>query len=301
MRSCKSQGNVPLGIAEQLNFTLSFEDMEMKKECNRHCAYAASRISDILITYYKRRSESLRQKKFNLKEKLMTTLDRVAWATLDDKVTKTSAKLEQEQQTTHSRKLLRDSNKSMNFIAENLPHSEKKAKTSRRFKKKPQQARNPPGRRKRNRIKANKMDKTNNNSQLNEVDINTPPPVINLTDKILTEGHMGIFKKGPSFTPTPRKANIQEFLADIEAWKTKLRNVYFFEYTYTQINQPTNKHSAAERTLIKKAGTTRASYSSNPALELYFEKIDIDIKNSKEKKFVADNISKESNGKLLMT
>ena len=58
-------------------------------------------------------------------------------------------------------------------------------------------------------------------------DSTAPPPVLNLaTSKVLTEGHFGIFKKGPKFVPTPFKANFAEFKDDFELWKNKLRWAY---------------------------------------------------------------------------
>ena len=42
----------------------------------------------------------------------------------------------------------------------------------------------------------------------NQESSSPPPVVINLANSItLTEGHFGIFKKGPKFVPTPRKAD----------------------------------------------------------------------------------------------
>ena len=59
---------------------------------------------------------------------------------------------------------------------------------------------------------------------------NGPPPVINLsTSKVITEGHFGIFTKGPKFVPTPPKANFAEFHEDFQLWKNKLRWAYYHE------------------------------------------------------------------------
>ena len=55
-------------------------------------------------------------------------------------------------------------------------------------------------------------------------DSTAPPPVLNLsTSKVLTEGHFGIFKRGPKFVQTPFKADFAEFKDDFEQWKNKLR------------------------------------------------------------------------------
>ena len=130
-----------------------------------------------------------------------------------------------------------------------------------------------------------------------------PPCVINLSSKILTEGHFGIFEKGPKFVPTPFKANFQEFMQDFTLWKNKVRWAY---YHANKSNEDNNEavaeaegmddedHRNMERALIKtKKSQYMAPINKNYALELFLHKLDEEIKHHKEKAYVGDNLTKE--------
>ena len=67
---------------------------------------------------------------------------------------------------------------------------------------------------------------------------NHPPPYIVLPsakEVNLTNGHLGLFKKGPNFIPTTFKVDRQEFLNDISKWCNTLRWAYFHSYCKSPI------------------------------------------------------------------
>ena len=136
-------------------------------------------------------------------------------------------------------------------------------------------------------------------------DSTAPPPVLNLsTSKVLTEGHFGIFKRGPKFVPTPFKADFAEFKDDFELWKNKLRWAYHHENKPEPSDADNNtvqdgslqqSHATlAEKDLIKSQKSRfTAPVNKNFALELFLHKLDVEIKNTKEKSALGDNLSKE--------
>ena len=123
----------------------------------------------------------------------------------------------------------------------------------------------------------------------------SPPTVINLVNSItLTEGHFGIFKKGPKFVPTPRKADFAEFQEDIRIWKNRLRWAVYHDLKKSEPDNISHddETSPMELALIKSNKSKfSAPLSKNLALELFLQKVDIEIKNHKEKKNLGDNLS----------
>ena len=108
-----------------------------------------------------------------------------------------------------------------------------------------------------------------------------------------------MFKKGPKFVPTPPKADFSEFQEDIKIWKNRLRwAIYHYSRELSPSDEgdtPTEPPSKdIELALIKtQKSKFDAPYSKNLALELFFQKIDAEIKDHKEKKSFGDNLTSD--------
>ncbi len=110
---------------------------------------------------------------------------------------------------------------------------------------------------------------------------------------------ISVFKKGPSFVPTPPKANWKEFLEDLEKFKSRLRFALYFETLKSDIEEETptsQRHAKTEQSLMRSNNIARKS--GNHALELFLNRIDEDVKEAKEAKHVGDNLTKEERSAL---
>ena len=215
-------------------------------------------------------------------------------------ITRISNLDEKDQLNRHSKKLLRDQENGKCYIQWQTYADRKKARSRRfKFKKKKKAPRIPSRRAKRKKLKLK-------NEQSAPINKTEPPPVINLSSSVtLTEGHYGIFRKGPKFVPNPPKANFAEFNQDYELWKSKMRWAYYHTHKPETVNltPPLNvaesnieeipEHALqTEKSLIKmKSSGYIAPKSKNHALELFFHKLDIAVKDSTEKKGGGDNLT----------
>ena len=134
---------------------------------------------------------------------------------------------------------------------------------------------------------------------------NLPPPYINLTDKPLTQGHLNLFKKGPSFVPTTFSANQSEFVKDLNKWENRMRYGIFYKLNPVHEKHSDNMESlnhnefmSVERELVKSGDTRQAPTGKSHALELYIQNVEADIKNHKEITGMGYNLSKEERAAL---
>ena len=292
MLTCMSNGCIPKGIHDQARFTLSYPDQNLQLICQQLFHFAASRASDVIRNNLVTKIATLRQSVFNLDEQLKSSLTSVEYRNVLENTTNLVEKNSGQDQLKHSRKLERDRKDCRHYIPwqtfANI--KQRKRRKSRAKRKAP---RLPSRRLKRRSIRAVVSQGPPPVTESSEQPSVGPPPVINLSNSVtLTGGHFGIFKKGPKFIPTPPKADFAEFQEDIRLWKNRLRWAVFHENKEPAPEAEVT--SSIETALIKSYKSKYdAPISKNLALELFFQKIDEEIKNHKEKRTLGDNLTKE--------
>ena len=303
MTTTKSNKCIPKGIYDQSKFTLSIKNPTLQEQCQQIFYFAASRCTDLISSHYNIKAEQLRQRKFRLTEEIKSIFSTEEQNTIFTDTQRKLDTLQSVNTATHQRKLKRDNLHTKCYIPWQ-DHNPKTSKIKRRYRKslrKPRK-RKPKYRRERDKIK-NKEANTQNYPEESNVSPKThPPPFINLPSKVLTNGHFGIFKKGPTFIPTPFKADQTEFLADIAKWENKLRWAYHHEFCkqsdpeHTEPDNEFNKN--IDRAIIKSNVSYQAPVGKSPALELFIEAVRRDITWSKEFR-IGDNLTKEERNALI--
>ena len=294
-----SNGCIPKGIKDQSKFKLSFPNPQIQSTCQNLYYFAASRATDVIRTHISQTVQKLRQTVYKCDATLLQICSTTEYCNIIDGVRTIINTDKTKHQESHARKLDRDINEGTYYIPWQQ-YANYRQRRSRRLKVKPKPSRIPSRRAKRKAIRQQGTTHQPNRT--------VPPPAINLSSKVLTEGHFGIFKKGPKFVPTPVKANFAEFQEDYSLWKNTMRWAYYHNNKpAVEVEDPTNavlveeeehqpKWAKAEDALINKTAKRSkymASTSKNPALELFFLKIDEDLKNCKEKKSLGYNLTAE--------
>ena len=287
MQGTMGQGCIPKGIQDQSSFRVSFESTTVQKVCQSLFYFAASRASDVIRTHLKNRIESLRQLVFRLDAKLQSTLHAKEYRDIVTEVSRVAESEREKQAAVHTRKLARDKEIGRNYVSWQTYSKLKQRRNRRLHRPKAKAPRFPSRRLKRKKLRSGAPAPA---SVLE--DSTAPPPVLNLaTSKVLTEGHFGIFKKGPKFVPTPFKANFAEFKEDFELWKNKLRWAYHHQNKpespdgVEDTSQEKLHTTLAEKELIKSQKSRfSAPINKNYALELFLHKLDVEVRNAKEKK-----------------
>ena len=219
MQSTMVNGCIPKGIHDQSKFILSFTDADLHSICQQLFYFAASRVSDVIKNNLSVKIASLRQAVFKSDERLRKALSIAEYYDVLKETSKVTAKHNTEDEKKHTRKLERDRTDCNHYIPwQSFADVQIRKKRNSRAKKKSPRVSS--RRLKRRNIKAPKN--TPNTEDSNNEETAAPPPVINLSTSItLTDGHFGIFTKGPKFVP--RKADFAEFQEDIRIWKNRLR------------------------------------------------------------------------------
>ena len=131
-------------------------------------------------------------------------------------------------------------------------------------------------------------------------DCSHPPPVIVLPtakNVVLTEGHFGIFNKGPKFVPSKFFVDCQEFLNDVLKWKNTMRWGFYHKFCKTEQNPLTSEEPLidfypVESTLLKGIPSKyMAPSDKSHALELFLECVTNEIKDEIEPKSIGDNLT----------
>ena len=292
MHCTMTNGCIPKGIHDQSKFILSFTDTNLHSICQQLLYFAASRVSDVIRNNLSVKIASLRQAVFKSDERLRKALSIAEYYDILEETSKIIAKHNTEDKKKHTRKLERDRTDCNHYIPwQSFADVQIRKKRNSRAKKKYP------------RVSSRKMKRRNIKALVSALALidsenqesSSPPPVINLANSItLTEGHFGISKKGPKFVPTPRKADFAEFQEDIRIWKNRLRWAVYHDLKKSEPDNISHddETSPIELALIKSNKSKfGAPLSKNLALELFLQKVDIEIKNHKEKKNLGDNLS----------
>lgn len=304
MRTSMTHGCIPKGIKDQSKFRVSFPNETIQNTCQGLYYFAASRTSDVIRSHLCKTVHAMKQSYIALDKLLVEKLSTAEFKQVTEHLRKIVETNTRKQNEIHTRKLKRDLETGKCYIPFHQQAKARKRKPRRLGIKKKSAPRIPSRKFKRRSIRQE--------LPVEEDAQNTPgpPPVINLsTSKVLTEGHFGIFKKGPKFVPTPHKANYSEFQDDYLIWKNKLRWAYHHTNKYKQPTPAEEEQKSddtlpdpfvvetlqqADQELVKGNKSKYAGpINQNPALELFLHKIDVSIKNHKEKKFLGDNLKQE--------
>ena len=306
MDCCVKLGCIPKGILDQATFRVSFPDELCQNTCQDLFLYAASRASDVIRRHIKTRTRALGHRWRELDSTLSTQLSSQEMGELGVFLKNEDTTIGNADFEKHRRKLQRDVESGKVYIPFHLDTKQKKRST-RRFSRVKKKSRVPSHRHKRSKIKA----AITNSSALVPNQSTAPPPVINLSSKVLTQGHFGIFEKGGKFVPTPQKANFAEFHADYLLWKNKLRwALYHSKKEEGQQpaadpaqEEPPNPFEhllrAADQELIRENKSKHSGPTNqSPALELFFLRIDAEIEGHKEKRVLGDNLTQDERAAL---
>ena len=231
MTSTISNGCIPKGIKDQSKFRLSFPNVNIQNICQQLFYFAASRTTDVIRTHLNKTVQMLRQTVFNYDAQLKKNLTTKEYHDVIEDMGKMVDRENRKQEEIHTKKLSRDI-KECKYYVPWQQYANFRQRRNRRLKAKRKPVRIPSRCMKRKLIRQPKIAKQTTENQSTK---DAPPPVINLSSKILTEGHFGVFTKGPKFVPTPSKANFAEFQEDFTLWKNKLRWAYYHQ------NKPNDK------------------------------------------------------------
>lgn len=319
MKTCMINGCIPKGISDQAKFRLSFPNALVHENCQKFFYFAASRASDVIRTHLKVSIEKLRQRIFNLDSNLRKSLSTKEFETVVSHTSVQDLSVQSKQHEIHNKKLKRDLENSKFYIPYKKYYDPRKQKKNRRFKAKHKLARKPSRRVKRRSLRSEQSTPASQTtSSLAGSSTSAPPAVINLSStKILTEGHIGIFQRGPKFVPTPPKADLAEFQKDYVLWKNRLRWAYHHQFgklekvpvpveaIQIEPSQEAEDSPNAMKLLVAEKGLCKekksqysAPLNQNHALELFLHKLDLGIKDHKERTSSGDNLTKEERAAL---
>ena len=259
MQETRKNGCVPKGILDQADFRLSTEEPVLQQKCQAIFVFAACRTLDFIIKNTTTKVEFLRQRKFSAQDVIFKTHNPLEQHLILTEANRRRQKLTGQISDTHQKKLRRDNVLCKVYIPwqDFLNQAQKgKARIRRLNKKRLRKPRKTKGKRRRKIVSKSKVrDNTTEDDATSY-----PPPVINLTSKLLSEGHFNLFKKGPNFVPTHFTADQTEFLRNLRKWENSLRWAYYHKYCRTTedgiiIPEVTHDFKDVERTLIKSTTT----------------------------------------------
>ena len=299
--NCKTQGNIPRGIAEQTRFRSSLEDVNFQLTCQNFMDFSASRLLDLFIAYYSKLAQNTRHKYYQKENYYRNQTDDQIFTECMDKVKEKMHNENLKSLKTHESKLLRDKTANITYLAtpdpniqDNIQNNNNIMKVRKRRSKT----------KKKNRVSTTRLKRKALQGDVPKLgDIprhEMEKCVINLSkdpDFNLDDNFLYLFYLGLSFSPSPPLPSYSKFEEDIDNWGYKLKWHYKMNTMRHVIDNPTPLPVLKlEQKLIKKSSTTKIEYSGNPALDLYVKCVKTELLNSKcnRRKNNPDNLPKEA-------
>lgn len=296
-----NQGTIPSGIRTQCKFRSSVNDTLLQSLLNSLMMYSASRILDLLVTYYSNWFSNLRvgyyQKVNYFKQRCDSSSFSKGMSTVNHKLHRQKL----ETQKNHTSKLKRDLAekdkvsyiKVNNYQPENaeeigsLPkQSQRRKRNRRKLDKKAKRNRKSKFKTRRSIIKGKIPTKENvTQQQLDKVSIN-------LTNAEITNNHKFVFYLGKSFAVTPGLPNMRRLKEDLDKWARSLRLSLFWARNKNIPKEPSTSNDTLnhmidsrikemEKALIASSNKQVINSSGNYALELFISRVKHQITNYK--------------------
>ena len=285
LQSTRDNGNIPRGIASQINFKCSVKDTFFVQSCDALNQIHKSRMLDLVITNQLIRSKNLRKNFYSFKNCIKSAVPPSDHKYLEEHLSNIMHKEKLELLKRHSNKLKRDSNYSLYVAQTSNNISEPTAKRKRKRKKKTN--RKSSGRHKREIIKGTLPSVEDLSMD------NMSRTVVNLTDKTLSKEQLYVFFLSHKFAPTPPLPDLSRFENDLCTWFSKLRaKVVYNSFRYGP-STADKRVTDMERCLIKSEATRTFESCNNPALEAFIKcvRAEVDLHRPKQKYVSPDNIT----------
>jgi len=285
LQTTRENGNIPRGIATQINFKCAVKDPFFIESCRALSQIQKSRMLDLVIDNQVIRSKSLRKSFYSFKNCIKASLPISDHENLESHLSTIMHNERLELLKRHHSKLQRDVDYAV-YIAPSYVDNALPVKKRRKRKRK-----------KVNRTSSHRHQRTLIKGTLPKVEDlsmdNMSRTVVNLTDKELTKEQLYVFFLSHKFAPTPPLPDLSRFENDLNTWFSKMRAKVVFDSFKCGPSKADKRVTDMERCLIKSEASRTFESCKNPALEAFIKccRAEVDLHRPTQKYVSPDNIA----------